>query len=379
MKDLSFPIFLLISCVVCLTSCKTPERSQTDLIDPRSTDPTSVSSSQLTPRGPELSTGSQTMSVGPEPGTWLPRRGQEMMVAGQLVHVGSPIVLWLDPGGYDAYRVEKRFTPISESSWESIQDSDSSFASPNRYGMRQEGLTSEELERFRGGGWDTASLQDQVDQFVLHFDACGTSRRCFQVLHDLRCLSVHFMLDQDGTLYQTLDLKERAWHATTSNSRSVGVEIANIGAFPVEQESKLESWYQKDQSGKVEFVVPTWMQPSGYRTEGYHAFSSRNERVRGEIQGRDLVQYDLTDAQYEALIRLTAALCRVFPKMECDFPKDEQGRLITEKLNDTRLENYSGILGHYHIQSNKIDPGPAFDWDRLIRGTRQLLDPSKGK
>ena len=40
------------------------------------------------------------------------------------------------------------------------------------------------------------------------------------------------MLDLDGTIYQTLDLKERAWHATTSNSRSVGIEIANIGAYP---------------------------------------------------------------------------------------------------------------------------------------------------
>jgi len=38
--------------------------------------------------------------------------------------------------------------------------------------------------------------------------------QCFKVLHDHRDLSVHFMLDLDGTIYQTLDLKERAWHAT---------------------------------------------------------------------------------------------------------------------------------------------------------------------
>ena len=34
------------------------------------------------------------------------------------------------------------------------------------------------------------------------------------------------MLDVDGTIYQTLDVKERAWHATTSNTRAVGIEIA---------------------------------------------------------------------------------------------------------------------------------------------------------
>lgn len=30
---------------------------------------------------------------------------------------------------------------------------------------------------------------------------------------------------------QTLDVKERAWHATTANDRSVGVEMCNIGAL----------------------------------------------------------------------------------------------------------------------------------------------------
>ena len=48
-------------------------------------------------------------------------------------------------------------------------------------------------------------LQQVVDQFVIHFDVCGTSRRCFEVLQDKRGLSVHFMLDIDGTIYQTLD------------------------------------------------------------------------------------------------------------------------------------------------------------------------------
>jgi N-acetyl-anhydromuramyl-L-alanine amidase AmpD len=37
------------------------------------------------------------------------------------------------------------------------------------------------------------------------------------------------MLDLDGTIYQTLDLKERASHATIANSRSIGIEIANMG------------------------------------------------------------------------------------------------------------------------------------------------------
>jgi N-acetyl-anhydromuramyl-L-alanine amidase AmpD len=91
------------------------------------------------------------------------------------------------------------------------------------------------VERVKEQGWTLSDLQEQVDQFVIHFDVCGTSRQCFKILHDIRGLSVQFMCDIDGTIYQTLDLKESAWHATISNSRSVGIEIANLGAFPVDE------------------------------------------------------------------------------------------------------------------------------------------------
>ena len=88
-------------------------------------------------------------------------------------------------------------------------------------------LSPEELDRVRGGGWDLPTLRRIVDQFVLHYDAAGTSRTCFRILHDVRGLSVHFMLDLDGTIYQTLDAKERAWHATTSNDRAFGCTAAS--------------------------------------------------------------------------------------------------------------------------------------------------------
>src|SRR5882762_1911725 len=54
----------------------------------------------------------------PRPGTFETRRGDEIVVAGQFVHTGTPVVLWMDPGGYDAYRVERRFSPFAKSDWE---------------------------------------------------------------------------------------------------------------------------------------------------------------------------------------------------------------------------------------------------------------------
>jgi N-acetylmuramoyl-L-alanine amidase len=313
----------------------------------------------------------------PQSGQKLERIGDEIVVCGQLFHTGTPVVLWMDPGGYDAYRVERRFAPFAEASWDASTQKNKDLKSPNRYNLRNADLTPEQIEKVRGGGWDLPLLQDVVDQFVIHFDVSGTSRQCFNVLHDHRCLSVHFMLDLDGTIYQTLDLKERAWHATTSNTRSVGVEIANIGAYANREHSQFKKWYAQDDDGKIRITIPSNIGNGGIRTPDFVARPIRNELVNGMIQGQSLYQYDLTPQQYEALTRLTAALCKVFPKMPCDFPHDESGNVIPQKLPDEQLKAWSGLIGHYHIQTDKVDPGPAFQWQRVVDGARAIMKNPK--
>jgi N-acetyl-anhydromuramyl-L-alanine amidase AmpD len=301
------------------------------------------------------------------------RNGDEIVAAGKFVHTGTPVVLWMDPGGYDAYRVERRFAPIDKSDWEHSAEEARDLRTPNRYSLRRSGLTDAEVEKVRGGGWDLPLLQRVVDQFVIHFDVCGVSRECFNVLHDHRDLSVHFMLDLDGTIYQTLDLKERAWHATTSNGRSVGIEIANMGAYRSEESNALKRWYAKGDDGKVRITVPENLGDGGIRTKNFVGHPATPEPIHGNIQGKDLIQYDFTPEQYKALTKLTATLCRVFPRIKCDYPKDAKGHLITEKLPDADLDAYQGVLGHYHVQTNKTDPGPAFQWERVIGGAKRYL------
>jgi N-acetylmuramoyl-L-alanine amidase len=323
--------------------------------------------------GSVLVAGLCAAAGGVEIGEEVPRTGDEIVVCGQLFHTTTPVVTWMDPGGYDAYRVERRFSPFEKSSWEeSIKEV--KLDTPNRYGLRKEELSPEQLERFRGGGWDLPSLQTVVDQFVLHFDACGLSKTCFKVLQDRRDLSVHFMLDIDGTIYQTLDLKERAWHATISNSRSIGVEIANIGAYSAKEKDVLDRWYVKDADGLVLLKPPQSIGNLGLRTQPFHGHPDRSELIVGTIQGQKLYQYDYTPQQYDSLIKLTATLCRIFPKLKCDFPKDSHGKLIPHKLTEKQWQRYSGVLGHYHVQENKVDPGPAFNWDKVIGGAAKLLD-----
>lgn len=301
-----------------------------------------------------------------EPGEPLKRLGDEIVVCGELVHTGAPVVLWIDPGGYDAYRAECRFSPGRDQPSKPVSES------PIRYGSLRRHLPEEVAERVRTEGWSLPLLQEWVDLFVIHYDACGTSRRCFEVLQDLRGLSVQFMLDLDGTIYQTLDLKERAWHAGTANDRSVGIEIANIGAYS--DMETLEQWYGRDEHGRPFVTFPEWLGATGIRVPGFVARPARDEVLTGKINGQELYQYDLTEQQYDSLIKLTATLCRVLPRIELDYPRDANGELCRNVLSEAEMGDFSGLLGHWHVIESKVDPGPAFDWDRVVGGARRILN-----
>jgi N-acetyl-anhydromuramyl-L-alanine amidase AmpD len=306
------------------------------------------------------------------PGKPAKRKGDEIVVAGQFFHTGTPVVTWMDPGGYDAYRVERRFSPYAESSYEKTVAAVKDITTPNRYGARTNRLAPDEIEKIRGGGWTLPQLQNVVDQFVLHYDVCGLSKICFNVLHDHRGLSIHFMLDLDGTIYQTLDLKERARHATISNDRSVGIEIANMGAYPPGDTKVLDEWYGRDAAGQTVVTIPARVGDPMLRVKNFVAHPARPDPVRGTVQGQDLVQYDFTPQQYAALIKLTAALGKIFPRIKLDAPRDAADRVLDHKLPDADLAAYQGVLGHYHIQTNKTDPGPALQWEKIITGARAL-------
>jgi N-acetyl-anhydromuramyl-L-alanine amidase AmpD len=311
------------------------------------------------------------------------RHGDEIMVCGRLYRIGTPVKLWMDPGGFDAYRTTRHFSPFEKREWKStveeMQAGKINFVtkpqenSPDRYGLRfgsqaQTAYTPEELEQIRSGGWTLEMLQDRVDQFVLHFDVCGTSSQCFFILHDIRGLSVHFMLDADGTIYQTLDLKERAWHATKSNDRSIGIEIANIGAYPQNESNPLDQWYAHDDQGPYLIFPP--------KIRGVERFAGRKLRPRrgelisGKVRDTTYVQYDYTPEQYSALIKLSAALSDIFPKMPLEVPRMPDGKLLEQTLTDEQWASFSGLMGHYHVQGNKSDPGPALDWEYLLEQAR---------
>ncbi len=305
----------------------------------------------------------------PEPGDPArgPRFGDEIVVCGHTFHTGTRVVLWADEGGYDAYSTTARFGPRTGAS--APPDGKRRFHPGRRHG--------EDAYLVEPGSNDLDALSATVDQFVLHYDACGTSRRCFEILHDVRGLSVHFLLDTDGTIYQTLDLRERAWHAAHANTRSVGVEIAHPGSVEARAEVRvtgLESWYAEDAQGPV-MVPPAYLGPTGIRTRDFVIRPARSERIEGLAQGVLHVQYDYTPQQYEALAHLTASLHRVLPRILVQAPRDAQGIVETSELPTERQDVTHGLVGHQHVSVFKTDPGPAFDWERLLTRTNELLHP----
>ncbi len=308
----------------------------------------------------------------------------EIVICGQRFHTGTPVVLWTDPDGYDAYRLERRFAPqvsapASASPETAIVEPAPSLATETlepSFGYRKPRMSAADASNLANNGWSTELLTKYVDQFVIHYDASGTSRGCFHTLHDVRNLSIHFMLDLDGTIYQTLDLRERAWHATSSNDRSIGIEIANIGAYELGKPDPLARWYSADSPASTRITFPADIGSGGLLVRDFLPRPARNLPVLGEINGKMMRMYDLTPQQYESLIKLTVALTKIFPNITPDYPRTADGSLETRALAPDRLANYQGLLGHFHIQPEKADPGPAFQWDAFLAAVRQRLNPT---
>lgn len=322
--------------------------------------------------------------------TWVEPENESILVAGRRFHVGAPVVLWTQPPRYDAYATKARFAEADDGELRYqpgrvrriVRDNPDYAAPPSdgpdarTAGQKSKTVVEREDVLVEAGSPDLAALQDVVDQFVLHYDVCGVSQSCFRVLHDERHLSVQFLLDLDGTIYQTLDARETAWHATKSNPRSIGIEIANIGAYPPGSARALDAWYALDAAGPY-VRIPERLGDGGLRTKGFVARPARAERVAGAIHGETLEQHDFTKEQYASLVKLTAALCRAFPRIAPDAPRDAEGRVLERALTDAEWREFRGILGHFHVQRNKADPGPAFDWEPFLAAVRErLLEPS---
>ena len=162
--------------------------------------------------------------------------------------------------------------------------------------------------------------------FVNHWDVCLDSTRCNDVLNK-RGISVHFLIDNDGTIYQTLDMQHAAWHAGSSrtNRPSVGVEISNA-YYP-----KYQDWYKRNGHGERPLIEDAW------------------------VHGKKLEPFmDFYPEQIKALKALWKAIHNA-TEIPYETPTSQFDKTSTKYVQDVAYGSFSGFVSHYHISKGKID------------------------
>jgi N-acetylmuramoyl-L-alanine amidase len=96
----------------------------------------------------------------------------------------------------------------------------------------------------------------RVDILLLHYTGMTSAKAALDRLCDPAAkVSAHYLIDEDGTVWQMVDEAQRAWHAGISswrgcrdiNGASIGIELVNPGhefgyrAFPEPQMTALEA------------------------------------------------------------------------------------------------------------------------------------------
>lgn len=241
-----------------------------------------------------------------------------IIVCGQRFDVGRRVITWQDDPTISAY------TPHCVTHAGIFPTSPAKGLGHNALRYR--------ARRLIGADRSLSRLGQVLRQFVVHHDGMNNSRNCFKVLHDERGLSVHFLIDNNGDIYQTLDLVDCAFQAAGVNEISVGVELCNRGdalRFP----------------------------------DFYHG---AREKLTCTINQHQFLAYDFTKEQYDSMFAVGKALARIFPNLPQTCPENG-GQPLWATLDDPR--KYSGYLGHYHVSRQKWDPGP-WDFKRFLQGLR---------
>jgi N-acetyl-anhydromuramyl-L-alanine amidase AmpD len=189
------------------------------------------------------------------------------------------------------------------------------------------------------------------ERVVLHFTA-GFLKGDVQILtkpqdDPARRVSVAFLIARDGNIYNLFNSRHWAYHlgptavgGNTQMSRSsVGVEISNIGPLKLQNNSLVTASSAKAYCDLSESV---YYRRVAYRGYGYYA--------------------TFTEPQYASLITLLRYLTVRFNVPRRFLPLSAR----YETRND--IMSFRGIVSHVNFRTDKFDIGPAFEWDRVIRG-----------
>jgi N-acetylmuramoyl-L-alanine amidase len=267
------------------------------------------------------------------------RPSADLIIGGQRFHVEAPVSNMYD-SGWDATKEYCIPTDNDQHPSGARTADGKQFPSAVNYTARYAQRPS-----LRGAKWGPDAVRAVVKQFVVHHDGCTSADMCFSVLQNERGLSCHFLIDNDGTIYQTIDLGYMAYHASDWNLYSIGVELCNRGDA---------------------LTYPT-VYDSG-------RFGPRRATKLCRINGNTIKSFEYTDAQYDSFSRLCRALLKLFPNLPAEYPQSSPGEQMWDTLPNASVERerYAGYIGHYHLTAQKWDPG-HFDFKEFCTKLRGAL------
>tara|TARA_R100000152_G_C6730943_1_gene155647 strand:+ start:147 stop:1034 length:888 start_codon:yes stop_codon:yes gene_type:complete len=158
------------------------------------------------------------------------------------------------------------------------------------------------------------------NMFVTHWDVCLNAATCHRVL-ERRGLSIHFTIDNDGTIRQHMDINDVAFHAGSRrwNDASIGLEISNA-YYP-----KYQKWYKRNVG------------------------EERPIKSGAKVHGKTLDDFtDFYPVQLEALKALYRAVHKA-TGIPLATPK-------TQTVSSPCVSGkFKGFISHYHLTKGKID------------------------
>ncbi len=287
------------------------------------------------------------------------RPSGKLIIGGQVFDTDAPIVNWREGPRWDATSlicIPTKTEPNAPGRCAPGKDGQQPYGPPvvpytRRYSTRPQ-LRQSKWANGEHAPYD--AVKSVIKQFVIHHDGCASADMCFNVLQNERGLSVHFLIDNDGTIYQTIDLGLMAYHAAEWNLHSIGVELCNRG------DARKEPNYYKN--------------------------SPDREPKACKINSYTYLAFDYTPAQYDSLRKLGRALLRLLPNLPADYPQTSPGVQAWDTLPTSASFGFSGYIGHYHLTKQKWDPG-FFEFDKFCSSIRGSLcfpvyprgEPKKGQ
>jgi hypothetical protein len=190
----------------------------------------------------------------------------------------------------------------------------------------------------KGNYSDYSNVQPRkINFFVTHWDVCLSSDSCFNVLEQ-RKISIHFGIDNDGTIYQWQDLEHACFHAGGKdwNHSSVGVEISNA------YDLKYQEWYIRKGFGARPIV--TGATCHGKKMDSFLGF------------------YDVQLKALSALWECISFICDI----PLELPKTKN-TVDPECVNNT----FRGFCNHYHLTERKIDCA-GLDNEKVLQMAKEL-------